>query len=154
MRESSLLRRGQRGSVLLLYTAMTGFLVLLVGLAIDVSMLYIAQGQLQTAVDGAARGAVRLVGSDANETEIAKEFVKANMPTGYWWTNNLTVTKDTVTSNITQSAANVTATVQVPTLFMHWLGLTSATVAASGAASVWRIFSPAPCRIRLGRRLR
>jgi len=144
MHQASLLRSSQRGSAMLLYTAMAGVLVLLVGLAIDVTMLHIAQGQLQSAVDGAATGAVRLTGSDANQTEIANEFVKANLPSGYWWTNNLTVSNAVVTNTSATSVANVSASVQVPTLFMRWLGITSNTVAAAGSATIWNI---QPCTL-------
>jgi hypothetical protein len=70
--------------------------------------------------------------------------MKANMPNGYWWTKNLTITNAAVTTTSTTSVANVTATVQVPTLFMHWLGMTSTTVGAAGSATVWNI---QPCTL-------
>jgi Flp pilus assembly protein TadG len=144
MRESLLGRGGQRGSIVLLYTFMLFAFVPLVGLAVDATLLYIAQGQLQIAVDGAANGAVRLVGSNANETEISKEFVKANLPNGYWWSKNLTVTNAAVTSSSTTNVANISAQVTVPTLFMRWIGQNSSTITASGMATVWNI---QPCAL-------
>src|SRR5579862_1177647 len=137
-------QRKGRGSIALLYTMMLFVLVPIIGLAVDVTLLYIVQGQLQIAVDGAANGAVRLVGSNANETEISTEFVNANMPRGYWWGNNLTVTNAVVTSGSTTNVANISARVQVPTLFMRWLGQNSSTVSASGTATVWNI---QPCTL-------
>ena len=144
--KSSTRNERERGSVLLLYTIMAAVLVLIVGLAVDVTMLYIAQGQLQTAVDGAASGAVRLLNSTANETEISGEFVKANMPNKYWLTSGLKVTGASITNsaNLTTSSANVSATVVVPTLFMRWLSINSNTVAAAGTATVWNI---QPCTL-------
>ena len=56
-------------------------LIPLVGLAIDGSRLYIVQAKLASAVDGAALGAGRLLGTTANTTEIAGEFLNANFPT-------------------------------------------------------------------------
>lgn len=144
MHENSLHRRGQRGSVMLLYVMIAGFLLLLVGMAIDVTMLYIAQGQLQTAVDGAASGAARLSGSNANLPEIAKEFVKANLPNGYWWTNNLTITNASITPSATKNVANVSATVDVPLIFLRFLGRSTSTVGASGKGVVWNV---QPCTL-------
>jgi Flp pilus assembly protein TadG len=144
MRERSLRPAGRRGSIALLYTMMLFALVPLVGLAVDATLLYITQGQLQVAVDGAANGAVRLVGSNANETEISKEFVKANMPNGYWFSRNLTVTNASVSSGSTANVANVSAQVTVPTLFMRWFGQTASTITASGTAMVWNI---QPCTL-------
>jgi Flp pilus assembly protein TadG len=141
MKKSMSPRGRERGSVMVLYTVMLGVLVAMIGLAVDVSMLYIAQGQLQTAVDGAASGAVRLLESTADETEISKEFVKANMPNNTWMTSGLNITSATVTTStdLTTSSANVSAKVQVPTLFMRWFGVNANTVAAAGTATVWNI---------------
>jgi Flp pilus assembly protein TadG len=133
MQTSSLKGGRRRGSTLLLFTLMVSVLVLFAGLAVDASMLYIAQGQLQTAVDGAASGAVRLVSSDANEPEIISEFVKANMPTGFWWSSGLQVSNATVTSTETTATSNVTATATVPLLFMRLLGTNSASISAAGS---------------------
>ncbi len=142
MHENNSRSRRERGSVLLLYTVMAGFILLLVGLGIDVTLLYVAQGQLQTGVDGAANGAVRLLGSDANETEISSEFVKANMPTGRLveqTTSRSRMPLSPPATTNTTSTANVSANVIVPTFFMRWLGKNSTTVAASGSATVWNI---------------
>ena len=47
----------------------------LVGLAFDGTKLYIVQAKLSEAVDGAALGSGRLLGTVANTTEIAGEFL-------------------------------------------------------------------------------
>src|SRR5689334_13172226 len=81
--------KGRRGSAMFFFALLLPVLVMMLGLAIDVTRQYVVQAQLQTAVDGAARGAMRLIGTGANTTEIAGEFLAANMPTGYWWSNHL-----------------------------------------------------------------
>lgn len=136
----------RRGSVMMLFMGCAIVFFLAIGLAIDVSMLYLVKAQLQTAVDGAASGAVRLLYSNANEPEISKEFVKADMPSTFWWTSNLNVTNASITtsSDSTTSTATVSANVTAPTLFMHLLGPSSVNVAATGSATVWNI---QPCTL-------
>lgn len=139
-------RNGRRGSILLLYTLLVGVLCCMAGLAIDISLIYITQAQLQTAVNGAANSAIRLIGSGADTTEIATEYVKANIPTGLWFTNGLNVTNVSLTNNSTNtySTASVSAKVKVPTLFMRWLGDTSAVISATGTATAWNV---QPCTL-------
>src|SRR5262245_30626111 len=85
MKKYSLSNSRQRGSTLLLMAmALPIVLVPLAGLAVDASMCYIVQGKLQAAVDGAALGAGRLLGTNANIPQIAEEFLSVNFPTGYW----------------------------------------------------------------------
>src|SRR2546422_942109 len=81
---------GRRGSTLIFLTVALPFMIIpLVGLAVDATMLYIVQAKLAVAVDGAALGAGRLLGTPANPTEIAGEFLKANFPDHYWGAYNL-----------------------------------------------------------------
>jgi Flp pilus assembly protein TadG len=125
----------RRGSTLVLFTFMLPtVLIPLVGLAIDASRLYIVQAQLASAVDGAALGSGRLLETDANTTEIAGEFLKANFPTGFWGSTNLQpniqFTKTFIMNQIT-----VSATVDVPLLFMRYLGASQSAVAASAVAT-------------------
>ena len=63
--------RRSRGTALILYTVLLPTLLLFVGLAIDLSILYVVQTRLSSAVDGAALGAGRLLGTSANTNEIA-----------------------------------------------------------------------------------
>jgi hypothetical protein len=109
-------------------------LVPLVGLAIDASMLYIVQAKLSGAVDGAALGAGRLLGTPANTAEIAGEFLNANFPTGFWGSRNLTP-NITYTKTFIAHTISVSATVDVPLLFMRILGYDHTTVAASAVAT-------------------
>jgi len=140
-------------------------LVPLVGLAIDGTMLFSVKAKLQTAVDGGAIAAAQSLNSGmtfavqqvAAETT-AKQFVAANMnitaaqPKGYWGSTNL---NDTTCDNKgTPSAAGtnkcviaaqddtnmrrtvqISASVDVPLLFMRVLGFSNAKIAASGQAA-------------------
>ena len=79
MRILSRAKAVRRGSTLVLFTLMLPtMLIPLAGLGIDATMLYIVQAKLAAAVDGAALGAGRLLGTLASPNEIAGEFLNAN----------------------------------------------------------------------------
>ncbi len=126
-------RDGRRGTALILYTVLLPTILLACGLGIDLCMLYVVQTRLSSAVDGAALGAGRLLGTSANTSEIAGEFLNANYPAGYWGSYNLTP-GITVTTNASLHTIAVNATVQVPLLFLRLLRQQYCTVAASATA--------------------
>jgi Flp pilus assembly protein TadG len=120
---------------MVLFTTMLPTLLLpVVGLAIDGSRLYIVQAKLAGAVDGAALGAGRLLGTTANTVEIAGEFLNANFPAGFWGTTNLTP-NITYSKTITTNTITVSATVSTPLLFMRMFGQSVSSVAASAVAT-------------------
>ncbi|HEY3834957.1 MAG TPA: pilus assembly protein [Bryobacteraceae bacterium] len=125
--------RSRRGAAMILYTVLLPTLLLFCGLAIDLSILYVVQTRLSAAVDGAALGAGRLLGSSANTNEIANEFLNANYPAGYWGTTNLTP-NISVTTNASLHTIVVTASVQAPLLFLRILRQNNCTVAATATA--------------------
>ena len=132
------LRSTRRGSVLFLFMMATPIVVIpLVGLGIDATMLRIVQARLGAAVDGAALGTGRLLGSTASPTAMATEFVKASFLTdgtaGFWGANNLQVSP-TYTPGITKTI-KVDASAQVPLLFARIFGQPSAIVTASSTAT-------------------
>ena len=133
---ASLQRGGRRrGSAMVLFTTMLPTLLLpVVGLAIDGSRLYIVQAKLAGAVDGAALGAGRLLGTTADTVEIAGEFLKANFPAGFWGTTNLTPSIN-YTKTISSNTITVSATVSTPLLFMQVFGRSISSVAASAVAT-------------------
>ena len=127
--------RGRRGSTLILVMFMLPvFLIPLVGLAIDGTMLYIVQSKLQSACDGAALGAGRLIGTKANTAEIAGELLNVNFPVGWWGTSNLLPTI-TATNNLGVHTVDVNAQVDVPLLFMRVLGKSKSMVSADATAT-------------------
>src|SRR5690242_10994791 len=116
---------------------MLGLLVVfipLVGLAIDGTRLYIVQAKLSAAVDGAALGAGRLLGTVANTSEIANEFLNVNFPAGYWGTSNLNPTIN-YTNTLGTNTISVSATVQSPLLFMRIFGYPYSTVGSAAVAT-------------------
>jgi hypothetical protein len=110
------------------------FLIPLVGLGIDGTMLFIVQSKLSSASDGAVLGAGRLLGTTANTTEIAGEFLNVNFPAGYWGSRNLQ-SNITATDVLGTHTISINATVQVPLLFMRVLGQNFSTVAAAATAT-------------------
>jgi len=125
----------RRGSTLVLFSLMLPLVLIpIVGLAIDGTMLYIVQAKLSAACDGAALGAGRLLGTPANTVEIAGEFLNANFPAGYWGAYNVRpdIRANTIFSTHT---ITVSATADVPLLFMRILGQNSSRVAASAVAT-------------------
>jgi hypothetical protein len=119
------------------FTLALPFMILpLAGLAIEGSVARIVQTKLQAAVDGASLGAGRLLGTSANMTEIAGEFLRANFQTGaagFFRAYNLTYTA-TYTPGVVKTVA-VTATVQVPATLGRLLGTPTYTIAATATAT-------------------
>ncbi|HUK16223.1 MAG TPA: pilus assembly protein TadG-related protein [Bryobacteraceae bacterium] len=131
----------RRGVIIMLVSVMMPFLLIpAVGLAIDATIIHIVQTKLQAAVDAAALGAGRLLGTSANATEIAGEFFNANFTVGangFWGAtlpNPSTNPNIVVVTGITKQVT-VNAMATVPTLFMRILGFNSAQVSAVGQAT-------------------
>jgi hypothetical protein len=135
-------RNGRRGTTLILMLMMLPVLIIpLVGLAIDGTMLYIVQSKLSAAVDGAALGAGRLLGTPADPKEIAGEFLLGNFPCcapnhpkGPWGAKNMQQ-QITVTQAIATTTIQIQAQVDVPLLFMRVIGWPQATVGAAATAT-------------------
>jgi Flp pilus assembly protein TadG len=136
----------QRGASLFLATLSLVFIVPVIGLVIDVGILYSAKSRLQAAVDGAALAAARALnlGQDLpSQTASAKQnavnWFYSNFPTGNWSTTNTQMdTTDThvsVTSPANVRTVAVSATTTVPTWFMRWFNIASTTMTANGTAS-------------------
>ena len=90
--------RHRKGFAVILTTLSLVLLVPMVGLAIDVSVLYMIRAKLSGAVDAAVlAGAQSLAnGGDAatqraSAQDAATRFFNANFPTGYWGTTSVTL---------------------------------------------------------------
>jgi len=132
----------RRGAIVMMLTVMLPFLLLpMVGLAIDATVIHIVQTRLSAAVDGAALGSGRLLGTQANISEIAGEFFAANFPTGgngFWGATLPTNNGPNPTINVqlgTTKTITVNAVASVPTIFMRVLGFTQASVSAAAQAT-------------------
>ncbi len=124
----------RRGSVMIMFTLMLPVLMMMVGLAIDRTMLFIVEAKLDSSVDGAALGAGRLLGTTANTPEIAGEFLNANFPASYWGSYAFTPTI-TSTDVLSLHTISVGASVKVPLLFMRMFGPGYNTVASYAQAT-------------------
>ena len=140
-------RRKEKGITLLFGTVSLVFIIPMIGLAIDVGFLYAVKSKLQAAVDGAALAAARALTVGATTSSQASSaktnavtWFNANFPSGYFGTqgtvmgtSNVTVADDA--SNAHVQDVTVTATTQVDTFFMKWLGFGATTVGSTGTAS-------------------
>jgi Flp pilus assembly protein TadG len=137
----------EKGTSLFLGTVALVFIVPLIGLFIDVGILYSAKARLQAAVDGASLAAARSLNlgqTTAAQATTAKQnavnWFYANFPTGNWATTNTNMTLASVTvqddpNNPQLRDVSLTASTQVPTWFMRWFNVSSTTLNASGQAS-------------------
>ncbi|MGP8247080.1 MAG: pilus assembly protein TadG-related protein [Bryobacteraceae bacterium] len=136
----------QRGSAMIMFTLSLPVLLGLIGLAVDRTILFVVEAKLSAAVDGAALGAGRLLGTNANTTQIAADFLKADFcgsscsytgPTGYWGSYNLTP-NITFTNSLGTYTISINASVTVPLLFLRTVPelvpQTATTVYASATA--------------------
>lgn len=149
-------RLRQRGSILMLYTLALGLVIVpMVGLAIDMGVLYIVQARLWAAVDGAALGAGRLIGTPADPETVAKKFIKANFRPDTWNTPDLALQTAAPCGNpmnalpagvsgyavrscspgVGAYVIDVEAQVRVPLLFLRILNVDHAIVGARGQAT-------------------
>ena len=147
----SALRRAHResGTALMVAVASLVFLIPLVGLAVDAGFLYVVKARLQASVDGASLAAARALnlGQTTNDQrdsakQNAVNWFYANFPAGNWMSRNtlmdtsdtyVRVYDDTVNPNLRH--VDVTASSQIPTFFMKYLGVDATTVTALGHAS-------------------
>ena len=144
---SGRLRRDAGVSLLLAVMALAFLIIPLMGLTIDVGILYVVKSRLQSSVDGAALAAARaltLGATTAAQATSAKQnavnWFYANFPSGNWTTTNTVMSTSTVqvfddpnnpqVRNVTISASTV-----APTYFMKYLGANAVTVSANGNAS-------------------
>ena len=123
------LRNRERGMTVMLTAVMLIFILPMVGLAIDVGVLYMIRNKMSAASDAAALGAARglNVSGTASDQRVAAEksattFFQANFPDGYLGTTNRDL-KVTFTPDLSILTVKVKATVQAPTFFMKTLSL-------------------------------
>src|ERR1700734_2564917 len=141
-------RNRKKGASLFIAVAALIWVVLpMLGLFIDLGLLYATKARLQAAVDAAALAAARALNLGQNTSEQALSaqqnavnWFYANFPNGNWMTFNTQMTASNVTIVDSPNSANlrqvtVTASTSVPTLFMRLLGFKSTGLTVSGQAS-------------------
>lgn len=140
-------KKNQSGITLLLGTVSLLFIVPMIGLAVDVGFLYAVKSKLQAAVDGAALAAARalsigqsLGSQTASAQNNAVNWFYANFPSNYFGTQNTVMGTGQVNVFVSPNNAQlrnvtVSATTQVNTFFMKWLGFGATTIGSTGNAS-------------------
>lgn len=148
----SLRKQSQRGiSVMMTAWFLVFFMIPMVGLTIDTTMLYVDKTRLQGAVDGAALAAAKSLArgttdalQQAAAAQAAATYVYLNYAPTLFLTTNIQVTPVSPYSSgdviIDESVANqrtvtVVAHATVPTLFMQFLKFTSTSFAASATVT-------------------
>lgn len=108
----------------------------MVALAIDFTVFNVVQSKLSAAVDGAALGAGRLIGTQANTEEIANEFLRANFqPPDFWGAYDLQPEIAYTQPTITSHRIRVVARVKVHRLFASFFDFDVQGVAAAAEAT-------------------
>jgi hypothetical protein len=116
----------------------------MVGLAIDLTMLYILKVKLLTALDAGMLAAARALGqgSDpsaqaANARAAAAKFFAANFPTGYWGTTNLSFPSPAIDSTSVPNYRSITGTASAdaPLYFLRVFGGSTSTIRVSAQAA-------------------
>jgi Flp pilus assembly protein TadG len=112
------------------------------GLAVDIGTFYLIQSRLSSACDAAALAGARTLatGNDpatqsTNAQTTATAYLNANFGSGYFGTTGLTIPTPTVTLAAFSRTVAVSASVNVPHLFLRWFGGTTSKVVASATAT-------------------
>lgn len=136
-------RPRRRGIVLILTAIALVAVIGMVGLAVDLGILYFLKARLSQALDAAALSGARslargttLSDQDASARLVAENYFNANFPNGFWGCTTsiqkpIYVSQDTTTKITTVS---VTATATAPLYFLRVLGKTSAIVGTTAVA--------------------
>jgi Flp pilus assembly protein TadG len=127
--------------------AMVWVIIPMLGLVVDLGILYSAKARLQAAVDGAALAAARALNvgqttaaQAVSAQQNAVNWFYANFPNGNWGTSHTVMTTANVTvvnspNNANLRQVTVTASTSVPTWFMKYLGFSATVLNSSGQAS-------------------
>jgi hypothetical protein len=143
--QKTVFRAGSRekGISILVVTLTLMVIVPLVGLAVDLSMLYLIRTKLLSATDAAVLAGARALsrGADAAAQRVsaqtaATKFFNANFPAGYWGSSNLNFPTVTVDDTTVANYRSVTATARVdaPLYFLRILGQSSSSLRADAQA--------------------
>ena len=134
-------RPQQRGIAVFVFALCLIAIVPVMGLAIDVAVLYMAQSKLSAGADAAVLAAARGLsrGSDssaqqANAVTVATNYINAAFPTGFLGSSGLT-SATTITLQANQRTVTTTASVTVPLMFMRWVGPSTSIVRALATAT-------------------
>ena len=137
------MKRGQRRGVAIILSAlMLVWVVPLVGLVIDVGVMYSIKARLSAACDAAALAAARslstgtaIADQEAAARQRAETFFKANFPLGTMESNNRSVSVEVAESQSKVRTIRVSGSAAAPVYFMQAFGANRTIVSAMGEAS-------------------
>ena len=128
-----------------LFAASLIVLVPVIGLAVDVSLMNLAQAKLFAAVDAAALAGARALSRGADDaaqqlaaTSTATSYFLKNFPAGYLSTTNVPNPTVAVTTSANLRTVTVNTTVQFPLTFLRWLGPSMGTSPINALAAATR----------------
>ena len=132
----------ERGVILILACFSMPVIISMLGLGIDLSIMYSVKAKLQMACDGAAVAAMRslsLAQDTASQTtmatSVATQWFNANFAGGYLGATGTTTPIVTVTDLTATRSVSVSANTQAPTYFMKYWGRPSTLIGAAGQTS-------------------
>jgi Flp pilus assembly protein TadG len=136
------LGRARRGNIGMIAGLAAVPMVGVVGFAVDGARAWLVHSRLRTAVDAGALAGARNINvatstRDAQITDMVRTNFMVQPNAGGAWVNFLNTTPAPVRPTITPVDSNtlqISATVQLPTLFLPVLGLTTLTISASATA--------------------
>lgn len=126
---SKVRRCGQGGITMLLFGFSLMVLVPMVGLAVDVSLMHMAQTKLTAAADASALAGARALSRGADHTaqeqaatDTAVSYFHKNFPNGYLSTGTIGDPTVTIASSGNLRTVTVSSTVLFPSIFLRWFG--------------------------------
>ncbi len=142
-------KMGERGTALIVGTCSMILVVPMIGLAVDVGLIYALKAQLQASVDGASLAAARALSLSASTASQvtdaqhnANNWFYSNFPNTYWGATSTDMAPDDAHVHVYDDASNphlrhvdVTAAIDAPNYFMRWFGAPSTHIVAKGFAS-------------------
>src|SRR5665213_4071086 len=139
----------QSGTALIVGTVSMVLVVPMIGLAVDVGLIYALKAQLQASVDGASLAAARALSLSASTAsqvtdaqDNANNWFYSNFPNTYWGATSTDMAPDDAHVHVYDDPTNphlrhvdVTAAIDTPNYFMRWFGSPSTHIVAKGYAS-------------------
>ncbi len=137
--------RERRKGVSVITTTLALMIILpMVGLATDLTIMYILKVKLLTALDAGMLAAARALGQGSNPStqaqnarNAAAKFFAANFPTGYWGTTNLSFPTPAIDSTSVPNYRSITgsASVDAPLYFLRVFGASTSTLRVTAQAA-------------------
>ncbi len=144
IRPASSQRRRQRqsGVSIFLFGFCLAVLVPVIGLAVDVTLMYLAQTKLSAAVDAAALSGARALSRGSSDVaqqqaaaDTATSYFLKNYPVGYLSTTSITTPTVQIVNSANLRTVTVTSSIQFPLTFLRWLGTSNNTLNATATAT-------------------